>query len=219
MTLLDKNTVVSLFVISLIILLGLLDPLPVNITYAQQSTHKIAVIFDEVHIYSSHTAIGCANWNLLGFSFYSEPPLTRSLLTTILDYCVDEGNTYRTIPTTALVEEFAPGERRTIGSYGTNELWFGGTEQLGRVYLALYSPPEIWTRLTEHSIGDNEGDYSLTFSVLNCRHPILFVTHLLTGGLCALPPGEYYRDDRQSSWTRGVPPDPDLGGCGWPCFP
>jgi hypothetical protein len=216
MTSLSKRTVVSI-TFSLLVSLCLLGTLFSNTTLAQPQTNKIAVIFRELHVFESHTAMGCANWNVGAGVYWSEPFSYRSIGQTILDDCVNQDNTYQlSVPTTAIVEEYPSNQWRGLYISATNEVWVG-YDYLGESNVLLPPPPsfvEYYTVEAKHFHDTFIGpilvtDYSVNFQLNNCRNPYFADK---PWELCNLPPGQYYLFPDQSGWASGYPPDPDLEG-------
>jgi hypothetical protein len=212
LTVLNKKTIVRV-TFSLVISLCLLSTLFVNTSHAQPQTNKVAIIFWQLTVINSHTWSGCANWNVYAQVFYSEPFASRQIIQKILDDCVDEDNTYHMWPTTAIVEEWPPNEWRKLVLYGYNEGWFSDFYVLAEsVELLLIPPTFVSNFYVQGNAWKNQPwnwDYTVNVQVNNCRHP----DWIRIGGLCSLPPGQYYVFPGQMAWNSGWPPDPDLEGC------
>jgi hypothetical protein len=214
MILLNKRTIVSV-TFSLLVSLCLLSTLFIGTTFAQPETNKIAIIYDQLHVYNSGAAWGCANWNVYAQVYYPHPSIYQ-LETTILDRCVDEGITYDLVPATAIVEEYPPNEWRALRFWGYNEGW------LEHSYFADINPlhpnpPYLFETYYAESgrtlpiLGElfYIPDYYVRYHIQNCRHPVLAAMNY---GICSFAPGAYYTyPGLQVGWTPGVPPDPDLG--------
>jgi hypothetical protein len=215
LTILNKRTIVSV-TFSLLLSLCLLSTLFIDTALAQPQTNKIAIIAWQLTVRNSHAAIGCANWDVYAQLFYSDPFTSRNIIQKILDDCVDEDNTYHMEPTTAIVEEYPPNEWRRLIFYGYNEDWVGDKVLAESVELLLPPPTYVAYYTVEGNAWNGEPwnwDYTVyPVQVNNCRHP----DWIRIGGLCSLPPGQYYTFPGQQFWTSGFPPDPDLEGCGWP---
>jgi hypothetical protein len=216
MTSLSKKTIVSI-IFSLLVSLYLITSFS-NTTFAQPQTNKIAVAFwDRLHVFESHTAMGCANWDVDAGVYWHGPFSQRHIGTRILDHCVHEDNSYPlSVPFTAIVEEYPPDQWRGFYITAYNENWWGNEILAG--YSVLLPPPPS---LVEYHIVKPQHfhdtfigpvlvpDYSVAFQIANCRHPYWADK---PWDPCNFPPGQYYRFPDQGEWASGYPPDPDLEG-------
>jgi hypothetical protein len=204
----DKKYILE---ISLSIFLVLfLVTLSLHTTYAQPSTNKNAIVFWGVHIYDSHDFWGCGDWNL-----YAE--LNRPFTwTVVLDYCVDQDNTYGVIPRVAIVTEYTSDQKPKLWLFGTEEDGWLGLEFLHVTNFQISNPPfGYFTFIIPSGFIDgaryDSTDYWTGFDLIDCHSSVGQSLQI-----CNLPPGRYYKWADEEFWTYGVPPDPDLGGCGWP---
>jgi hypothetical protein len=217
--------VIPFTTVLLLCLILVFSTLSVTLTYAQQSK-KIAIIFKEIQVTSSHS-YDCGDWTL--YAQTKPPSPGASTISVLLWQCVRE-ESIPIIPTRAIVHSYTGPLSLEIS--GINDELFGNTA-LGRIDLDLSNPPGIGSFLTIPSrlvqtycsgapfggisCGTYEtSDYKVTLEIQNC----------LTLGLefalrnhtpCILATGAYYRYEPHISWTRGSgPPQPgDLEGCWW----
>jgi hypothetical protein len=192
----------------LVLFLCFISPLSIAQIYAQPThNNKIAIVFDQLHVYESHSWIGCANWDVFGSLEHEFSH--REIVQLILKGCLNEDNTYRTLPTTAIVEELPDNEPLLLWVWVLNRNWIG-SDLLSYFNLDVSNPPPFRTPQTIET-----ADYNISFELYNCgsfphSQDIKFI--------CNYPPGQYYRfEGNQVAWQRGYPLAPDdLEGCGWP---
>lgn len=203
---LDKKYILKIS-LSIFLLLFLVS-LSLHTTYAQPSTNKNAIIFLAVHIYESHDTWGCGDWNLYAQARY---PDDSTFWTVVLDYCVDQDNTYGLVPLVALVLEYQPDQKPFIWLYGEEEDWLFDDQLFYTVFEPFNPPfsPFLFSLDSATIYGfyyDYPPDYWTGLYMIDC--------HSSAGQyqpICNLPPGPYYKWPDQDFWIYGVPPDPDIG--------
>lgn len=229
--------------ICLLALLCFVSTLSIASIYAQEpSNNKIAVVFYQLHVYESHSAIGCANWDVFGSVEHEFSH--REIVQVVLQGCLHEDNTYQIDPTTAIVEELPDNEPLLLWVWVLNDNWWIADDLLSYFNLDISNPSQSRTPITMQT-----ADYSISFDLYDCRSfppsqhtsnqaftrsektgnqpsaffPLIPNVAFAQGDesgdpkfICNYPPGQYYRyEGKQVDWTRGYPPDPDLEGCWW----
>jgi hypothetical protein len=180
--------------------------------------NKVAIIFKEIHVWESETAIGCSNWEVSAWLYgQGEQKIQR-----LLQKCVDQDNTYPLDTSPAIVEDYFGERRLDVG--GDIDEWgadFRGGGELGHIDFTLSEPPRTVSTWGMNTLQHKElfghsfevPIFSISFDVINCRSGYSYPP----GSPCGYPPGIYYRLPGSQVWINGVAPSTDLEGCSFFC--